>query len=65
MDWTDLFAAFALFLIFEGIAPFVNPSGIKRALETLSQLDDRTMRIAGFLSMLAGALMLYSVRGSL
>jgi hypothetical protein len=64
MAWTDLFAAFALFLIFEGIMPFVSPSGIRRALETLSQLDDRTMRIAGFLSMMAGALMLYAVRGS-
>jgi hypothetical protein len=65
MQWSDLLAAFALYLVLEGMMPFANPSGMKSAMQKLSQLDDRTLRIAGFLSMLAGALMLYLVRGSI
>ncbi len=64
MDWSDLWAAFALYLVLEGLMPFANPGGMKRALAQLSQLDERTLRIAGFLSMVAGAVLLYFVRGT-
>jgi hypothetical protein len=64
MDWNDLWAAFALYLVLEGVMPFGNPGGLKRALGQLSQLDDRTLRVAGFLSMMAGAVLLYFVRGA-
>ena len=64
MHWNDLWAAFALYLVLEGLMPFANPGGMKRALAQLSQLDERTLRIAGFLSMLAGAVLLYFVRGT-
>jgi uncharacterized protein YjeT (DUF2065 family) len=64
MNWNDLWAAFALYLVLEGLMPFANPGGMKRALAQLSQLDDRTLRIAGFLSMAAGAMLLYYVRGT-
>ena len=64
MDWNDLWAACALYLVLEGIMPFVNPRGMKRALAQLSQLDDRALRVAGLLSMAAGALLLYLVRGT-
>jgi hypothetical protein len=64
MDWNDLWAACALYLVLEGIMPFVNPRGMKRALAQLSQLDDRALRVAGLLSMAAGALLLYFVRGA-
>ena len=64
LAWTDLAAAFALYLVLEGIMPFANPGGMKRALGQLSQLDDRTLRVAGFLSMMAGAMLLYFVRGA-
>ncbi|MCM2312525.1 MAG: DUF2065 domain-containing protein [Steroidobacteraceae bacterium] len=64
MDWNDLWAAFALYLVLEGVMPFANPGGMKRALGQLSQLDDRTLRVAGFLSMMAGAVLLYFVRGA-
>ena len=63
MDWNDLWAAFALYLVLEGLMPFANPGGMKRALAQLSQLDERVLRIAGFLSMVAGAVLLYVVRG--
>jgi uncharacterized protein YjeT (DUF2065 family) len=64
MDWNDLWAACALYLVLEGLMPFANPGGMKRALAQLSQLDERVLRIAGFLSMVAGAVLLYVVRGS-
>jgi hypothetical protein len=64
MDWNDLWAACALYLVLEGLTPFANPGGMKRALAQLSQLDERTLRIAGFLSMVAGAVLLYFVRGA-
>ena len=63
MDWNDLWAACALYLVLEGLMPFANPGGMKRALAQLSQLDERVLRIAGFLSMVAGAVLLYVVRG--
>jgi uncharacterized protein YjeT (DUF2065 family) len=64
MDWNDLWAACALYLVLEGLMPFANPGGMKRALAQLSQLDERVLRIAGFLSMAAGAVLLYVVRGT-
>jgi hypothetical protein len=64
MDWNDLWAACALYLVLEGLMPFANPGGMKRALAQLAQLDERTLRIAGFLSMAAGAVLLYFVRGA-
>jgi uncharacterized protein YjeT (DUF2065 family) len=64
MDWNDLWAAFALYLVLEGLVPFANPGGMKRALAQLSQLDERVLRAVGLLSMVAGALLLYFVRGA-
>jgi hypothetical protein len=64
MDWSDLWAACALYLVLEGLMPFANPGGMKRALARLSQLDERALRIAGLLSMVAGAVLLYLVRGT-
>ena len=63
MDWTDLWAAFALYLVLEGVMPFLNPSAMKRMLAQLSQFDERTLRIGGLLSMIAGVLLLAYVRG--
>ncbi len=64
MDWNDLWAAFALYLVIEGLMPFANPGALKQALLQVAKLDDRTMRIVGLASMIAGALLLYVVRGS-
>ena len=62
MQWGDLWAAFALYLVLEGLMPFANPDGMKRTLLQLSQLDERTLRVAGLASMILGALLLYLVR---
>jgi uncharacterized protein len=62
MDWKDLWAAFALYLVLEGLMPFANPQSMRRALSMLSRLEDRTLRIGGLASMIAGVVLLYFVR---
>ena len=57
----DLLVAVALLLVIEGLLPFVNPQGMRRALLMLSQLNDQTLRFAGLTSMVIGCLLLYAV----
>jgi len=59
---SDLFAAVALFFVLEGMIPFMNPGGMKRALEKLLTIGDRELRIAGLGSMLVGVAILFLVR---
>lgn len=59
---SDLLAAFALFFVVEGMIPFLNPAGMKRALEKLITLGDRELRVAGLGSMLVGVAILFLVR---
>lgn len=60
--WTDLLVVLALVLVIEGMVPFANPQSLRRMLETLGQLDDRSLRIAGLVSMVCGLILLYIVR---
>jgi uncharacterized protein YjeT (DUF2065 family) len=62
LNFTDLLAALGLFLVLEGIAPFLNPQGVKRAFAKLLQVQDRELRIAGLGSMLVGVVILFLVR---
>jgi uncharacterized protein len=62
MNLADFFAAVGLFLVLEGMAPFLNPQGLKRALTRLLQVPDRELRIAGLGSMLVGVIILFVVR---
>jgi len=48
-------------LVLEGIVPFLSPDMVRRMIATMAQMDDRSMRIAGLLSMLAGLGLLYLV----
>jgi len=62
LNWNDLLAALALVLVIEGIVPFLNPQSLRKMLVTVAQLDDRTLRITGLISMICGVVMLYIVR---
>ena len=62
MEWSDLWAAFALYLVLEGLMPFANPGGMKRTLLRISELDERTLRRVGLVSMIGGLVLLYLVR---
>ncbi|MGH8150673.1 MAG: DUF2065 domain-containing protein [Steroidobacteraceae bacterium] len=58
-SFSNLLVAFALLLVLEGIVPFMNPAGMKKALARLITVADRDLRIAGLGSMLAGVLILF------
>ena len=60
--WQDLFAAVALVLVIEGMLPFVSPQRYRQTLEVVTKLGDRNLRTIGFLSMMAGVILLYLVR---
>jgi uncharacterized protein len=56
--WHDLAVAMCVMLVIEGIIPFIDPRRWRRMLQMLDQVDDRTVRVIGLCSMLAGAIML-------
>ena len=62
LNFSDLLAALGLFLVLEGIAPFLNPRGVKRAFARLLEVHDRELRYAGLGSMLVGVIILFLVR---
>ena len=62
LNFSDFMAALGLFLVLEGIAPFLNPQGVKRAFARLLQVQDRELRFAGLGSMLVGVIILFMVR---
>lgn len=62
VNWYDLFAALALVLVLEGVFPFVNPAGMRRRLEMVTQLNDGQLRTIGLISMAIGLLLLFFVR---
>ena len=62
MDWRELLTAFALYLVLEGIMPFLNPPAFRRFVEMMGRMPDRQIRQVGAFSMLAGLVLLYVVR---
>lgn len=62
MNWHDLGVALALFLVLEGMLPFLTPQGVRRALEMLAGMNDTQLRFTGLSSMLLGLLLLYAVK---
>jgi uncharacterized protein YjeT (DUF2065 family) len=57
----DVFVAIALVLIIEGIWPFLSPDGFRRVLLMIATEDKRSLRVAGFVSMVSGVGLLYLV----
>ena len=58
----DLLAALGLVLVLEGIAPFLSPQAVKRALARVLEVKDRELRIVGLGSMLLGVIILFVTR---
>lgn len=61
--WVDVLTAVALFLVLEGLFPFLSPNGFKRSMAQILQMPEAGLRIVGFASMALGALLLYVIRG--
>lgn len=60
--WNDLLVALALVLVIEGILPFLNPAAMRELQRKMAEMDDKSLRVAGLSSMLAGLALLYLLR---
>jgi hypothetical protein len=60
--WQDILTAFALYLIIEGMIPFIGPSRFRRTVEHISRMSDNNLRLMGLIAMGAGLLLLFIVR---
>jgi len=63
MDWNDFLTGLALYLVLEGILPFLSPDGWRRSMAVVANMPGRQLRIFGLASMLAGVVLLVFVRG--
>lgn len=63
MSWSDLGAAIALFLVIEGLMPFLSPANWRRSLSMIARLSDGQVRFVGLGSIVAGLLLLLLIRG--
>ncbi|MDD3762067.1 MAG: DUF2065 domain-containing protein [Nevskiales bacterium] len=59
LDWAELLRAFGLVMVIEGLLPFAVPSQWRRMLLTAAQMESRSLRVLGFLSMAGGLLLLH------
>jgi uncharacterized protein YjeT (DUF2065 family) len=66
VGWSELaryFAgAFALYLVIEGVLPFVNPAAAQRLMAKLANTEPRQLRWGGLISMVAGLALLWMAR---
>ncbi|NJN51875.1 MAG: DUF2065 domain-containing protein [Gammaproteobacteria bacterium] len=60
--WTEILVGLSFVLVIEGIIPFLSPGRWRALAATMAGVDDRTLRIMGLGSMVAGTVLLYLVR---
>jgi len=63
LRWADLLAGLAFYLVLEGLFPFVAPQQWRRSLAALAAFDERRLRLFGLAVVIAGLVLLFSVRG--
>ena len=59
--WHELGIALCLVLVIEGIMPFLYPGRWKEMVSMLADVEDQTMRLIGFSSMVLGTGLLYLI----
>ena len=66
IGWAELgrylFGAFALYLVLEGVLPFLNPAATQRVMAKLSRTEPRRLRWGGLISMMVGLALLWVAR---
>jgi len=66
IGWSELLrylgGAFALYLVLEGILPFLSPAAAQRLMARLAQTDPSQLRWGGLISMVAGLALLWVAR---
>ncbi len=60
--WTEILIGLSFVLVIEGILPFLSPGRWRSLAAAMADVEDRTLRIMGLASMLAGVALLYIVR---
>lgn len=60
--WQDILTAFSLYLIIEGMIPFVGPNFFRQTVIRIAQLDDNNLRLSGLTVLSIGLVMLFIVR---
>jgi len=60
--WQEILTAFSLFLIIEGMVPFVGPGFYRQAVVKIAQMDDNGLRLTGLTVASIGIVILYIVR---
>jgi uncharacterized protein len=63
IDWHDLGTALALYLVLEGLLPFISPAAAQRAFRAMAEAGAARVRALGLASMAAGCALLYWIRG--
>lgn len=61
--WIDIFTAIALFLVIEGMIPFIGPRKYRQIVAQMSLLSDNSLRAVGFVTMFLGLVLLFAIRG--
>lgn len=56
--WHELWIAFCLLLVIEGIIPFLYPQRWRLLVAQLAQISDSSLRMVGLISMIAGTALL-------
>jgi uncharacterized protein len=66
IGWSELLrylaGAFALYLVLDGILPFLNPGAAQRLMAKLAQMETSQLRWGGLISMVAGLALLWVAR---
>jgi hypothetical protein len=60
--WQNILIAVSLYLIIEGMIPFISPNFFRKAVMRMAQLDDNGLRLTGLTVASVGIIMLYIVR---
>ena len=59
--WHDVAIALCLVFVLEGLLPFISPRHWRHYVLEVASMDDRHLRAAGLISMIAGVGLLYWV----
>jgi len=60
--WQDILTAISLYLIIEGMIPFVGPGFFRQTVSRIAELNDNHLRATGMTVMAAGLVLLFIVR---
>jgi uncharacterized protein YjeT (DUF2065 family) len=60
--WQEILTAFSLYLIIEGMIPFVGPAFFRRTVVRIAKLNDNELRGTGLTVMTIGVIALFLIR---